>query len=51
VREIAQAICGEFEVDEATALADTAEFVRQLLERKVLTTAAAAQAPRGPPAP
>ena len=40
VREIARTICGEFEVDEPTALADTADFVRQLLERKVLTTQA-----------
>ncbi|HEY3446664.1 MAG TPA: PqqD family protein [Myxococcales bacterium] len=36
VREIAQVICSEFEVDEPTALRDTAEFVRQLIERKVL---------------
>ena len=38
VREIAQAICGEFEVDQATALKDTLEFVGQLIDRKVLTS-------------
>jgi pyrroloquinoline quinone biosynthesis protein D len=36
VREIAAAICEEFEVDEQTALEDTAEFVRQLVDGKVL---------------
>lgn len=36
VREIAQVICTEFEVDEPTALRDTAEFVGALVERKVL---------------
>ena len=36
VREIAAEICGEFEVDAQTALRDTAEFVGQLIERKVL---------------
>jgi pyrroloquinoline quinone biosynthesis protein D len=38
VREIAAAICSEFEVDETTALTDTREFVGQLLERRVLVS-------------
>ena len=38
VREIATAICSEFEVDEETALRDTADFVFQLVERKVLAS-------------
>ncbi|MGC4117640.1 MAG: PqqD family protein [Myxococcales bacterium] len=36
VREIAKTICTEFEVDEPTALKDTAEFVEQLILKKVL---------------
>lgn len=36
VREIAAVICDEFEVDEETALQDTVEFVKQLVDSKVL---------------
>lgn len=55
VREIASTICGEFEVDEETALRDTAAFVGQLIERKVLSSSqggelAAGRAPESTPA-
>ncbi len=36
VREIAECLCEEFEVDLETALEDTAEFIRQLVDSKVL---------------
>jgi hypothetical protein len=49
VREIAQAICGEFEVDQATALKDTLEFVGQLIDRKVLTSQGVEAVPAGGP--
>jgi hypothetical protein len=45
VREIATALTREFEVDLATALSDTAEFVRQLVESGVLV-ATGRQPPR-----
>ena len=51
VRQIAQAICGEFEVEEAVALQDTTEFVRQLIERKVLTAQAVPAPATDPGAP
>lgn len=38
VREIATAIRAEFEVDEETALRDTADFVAALVDRRVLVT-------------
>ncbi|MGI5860971.1 MAG: PqqD family protein [Myxococcales bacterium] len=36
VRQIAECLCEEFDVDLETALSDTAEFVRQLVDCKVL---------------
>lgn len=49
VREIAATLCDEFEVDEATALHDAAEFIGQLLERRVLTQGGGPAG--GPPGP
>jgi len=49
VREIATAICGEFEVDETTALTDTREFVGLLLEKKVLVSQKGEVPAGGPP--
>lgn len=36
VEEIAAALCGEFEVERGVCAADTLEFIRQLVARKVL---------------
>ncbi len=50
VRQLAECLVEEFEVELETALADTAEFVQQLVDRKVLSWKTGATA--GPnPAP
>lgn len=49
VREIARVVCDEFEVDAECALRDTLDFIRQLMERKVLTSSGEPQT-EAPPA-